>query len=118
VRAHLPEGRSFGAVPGDAVVGVCRQGAGQRASRLGAGLPPQRIGAPIREFRRHWWQCRSRRDHVGHSERVPDHGEGVTTLVRRKAEAAWRAGGPAIVCQRRTRAQSDAERSSISRRAN
>jgi triosephosphate isomerase len=44
---------------------------------------------------------------VGHSERRADHGEG-DTLVRQKAEAAWRAGLTAIVCIGETRAQRDA----------
>src|SRR5665213_4404498 len=34
---------------------------------------------------------------IGHSERRADHGE-TDALVRRKAEAAWRAGLTAIVC--------------------
>jgi triosephosphate isomerase len=44
---------------------------------------------------------------VGHSERRADHGEG-DTLVRQKAEAAWRAGLVAIVCVGETRAERDA----------
>ena len=44
---------------------------------------------------------------VGHSERRADHGES-DTLVRQKAEAAWRAGVTAIVCIGETRAQRDA----------
>ena len=44
---------------------------------------------------------------VGHSERRADHGEG-DALVRKKAEAAWRAGVTAIVCIGETRAQRDA----------
>jgi triosephosphate isomerase (TIM) len=44
---------------------------------------------------------------VGHSERRADHGEG-DRLVRRKAEAAWRAGLTAIVCIGETRGQRDA----------
>jgi triosephosphate isomerase len=44
---------------------------------------------------------------VGHSERRADHGES-DTLVRQKAEAAWRAGLTAIVCIGETRAQRDA----------
>src|SRR5258705_7397355 len=44
---------------------------------------------------------------VGHSERRADHGE-TDALVRRKAEAAWRAGTTAIVCIGETRAQRDA----------
>src|ERR1044071_9681551 len=44
---------------------------------------------------------------VGHSERRADHGEG-DGLVRRKAEAAWRAGLTAIVCIGETQAQRDA----------
>ena len=44
---------------------------------------------------------------VGHSERRTDHGEG-DSLVRAKAEAAWRAGLVAIVCIGETRAQRDA----------
>jgi triosephosphate isomerase (TIM) len=44
---------------------------------------------------------------VGHSERRADHGES-DTLVRQKAEAAWRAGLSAIVCIGETRAQRDA----------
>jgi triosephosphate isomerase (TIM) len=44
---------------------------------------------------------------VGHSERRADHGED-DGLVRRKAEAAWRAGLTAIVCIGETRAERDA----------
>jgi triosephosphate isomerase (TIM) len=44
---------------------------------------------------------------VGHSERRADHGES-DALVRKKAEAAWRAGVIAIVCIGETRAQRDA----------
>jgi triosephosphate isomerase len=44
---------------------------------------------------------------VGHSERRADHGE-TDALVRQKAEAAWRAGLPAIVCIGETREQRDA----------
>ena len=44
---------------------------------------------------------------VGHSERRADHGES-NALVRRKAEAAWRAGLTAIVCVGETRAHRDA----------
>ena len=44
---------------------------------------------------------------VGHSERRADHGE-TDALVRQKAEAAWRAGLPAIVCIGETRQQRDA----------
>lgn len=44
---------------------------------------------------------------VGHSERRADHGEN-DTLVRQKAEAAWRAGLTAIVCIGETQAQRDA----------
>jgi triosephosphate isomerase len=43
---------------------------------------------------------------VGHSERRADHGES-DALVRRKAEAAWRAGLAAIVCIGETRQQRD-----------
>jgi triosephosphate isomerase (TIM) len=43
---------------------------------------------------------------VGHSERRADHGES-DTLVRRKAEAAWRAGLTAIVCIGETQAHRD-----------
>jgi triosephosphate isomerase (TIM) len=43
---------------------------------------------------------------VGHSERRADHGES-DALVRRKAEAAWRAGLTAIVCVGETRAERD-----------
>jgi triosephosphate isomerase len=44
---------------------------------------------------------------VGHSERRADHGE-TDALVREKAEAAWRAGLPAIVCIGETQGQRDA----------
>jgi len=44
---------------------------------------------------------------VGHSERRADHGE-TDSLVRRKAEAAWRAKCTAIVCIGETREQRDA----------
>src|SRR6202046_3911708 len=44
---------------------------------------------------------------VGHSERRADHGES-DTLVRQKAEAAWRAGLTAIVCIGETQQQRDA----------
>src|SRR6202048_77340 len=44
---------------------------------------------------------------VGHSERRADHGEG-DVLVRRKAEAVWRAGLTAIVCIGETQHQRDA----------
>src|SRR5713226_2968982 len=44
---------------------------------------------------------------VGHSERRADHGE-TDALVRRKAEAAWRAGLTAIVCIGETQHQRDA----------
>jgi triosephosphate isomerase len=44
---------------------------------------------------------------VGHSERRADHGES-DALVRQKAEAARRAGLPAIVCIGETREQRDA----------
>jgi triosephosphate isomerase len=44
---------------------------------------------------------------VGHSERRADHGES-DALVRQKAEAAWRAGLPAIVCIGETREQRNA----------
>ena len=44
---------------------------------------------------------------VGHSERRADHAES-DALVRRKAEAAWRAGLTAIVCVGETREQRDA----------
>ena len=44
---------------------------------------------------------------VGHSERRADHGES-DALVRRKAEAAWRAGLAAIVCIGETQGQRDA----------
>jgi triosephosphate isomerase len=44
---------------------------------------------------------------VGHSERRADHGEG-DALVRKKAEAAWRAGLAAIVCVGETQGQRDA----------
>src|SRR6202051_3807384 len=43
---------------------------------------------------------------VGHSERRADHGES-DVLVRRKAEAAWRAGLTAIVCIGETQHQRD-----------
>jgi triosephosphate isomerase len=43
---------------------------------------------------------------VGHSERRADHGES-DDLVRRKAEAVWRAGLTAIVCIGETQAQRD-----------
>jgi triosephosphate isomerase len=43
---------------------------------------------------------------VGHSERRADHGES-DALVRRKAEAAWRAGLTAIVCVGETREHRD-----------
>jgi triosephosphate isomerase (TIM) len=43
---------------------------------------------------------------VGHSERRTDHGE-TDLLVRRKAEAAWRAGLSAIVCIGETQHQRD-----------
>jgi triosephosphate isomerase len=43
---------------------------------------------------------------VGHSERRADHGES-DDLVRRKAEAAWRAGLIAIVCIGESQAQRD-----------
>jgi triosephosphate isomerase len=43
---------------------------------------------------------------VGHSERRADHGES-DTLVRQKAEAAWRAGLAAIVCIGETQKQRD-----------
>ena len=43
---------------------------------------------------------------VGHSERRADHGEN-DALVRRKAEAAWRAGLTAIVCIGETQGQRD-----------
>ena len=43
---------------------------------------------------------------VGHSERRADHGEG-DSLVRQKAEAAWRAGLTAIVCIGETQNQRD-----------
>jgi triosephosphate isomerase (TIM) len=43
---------------------------------------------------------------VGHSERRADHGES-DGLVRRKAQAAWRAGLTAIVCVGETRQQRD-----------
>jgi triosephosphate isomerase (TIM) len=46
---------------------------------------------------------------VGHSERRADHGE-TDALVRQKAQAAWRAGLPAIVCIGETREQRDAGR--------
>jgi triosephosphate isomerase len=44
---------------------------------------------------------------VGHSERRADHGES-DALVRRKAEAVWRAGLVAIVCIGETQKQRDA----------
>jgi triosephosphate isomerase len=44
---------------------------------------------------------------VGHSERRADHGE-TDAIVRRKAEAVWRAGLTAIVCIGETRDQRDA----------
>jgi triosephosphate isomerase len=44
---------------------------------------------------------------VGHSERRADHGES-DALIRRKAEAAWRAGLIAIVCVGETRGERDA----------
>ena len=44
---------------------------------------------------------------VGHSERRADHGE-TDVLVRRKAEAVWRAGLVAIVCIGETQPQRDA----------
>jgi triosephosphate isomerase len=44
---------------------------------------------------------------VGHSERRADHGES-DTLVRQKAEAAWRAGLVAIVCIGETQTHRDA----------
>jgi triosephosphate isomerase len=44
---------------------------------------------------------------VGHSERRADHGES-DVLVRRKAEAVWRAGLTAIVCIGETQHQRDA----------
>ena len=44
---------------------------------------------------------------VGHSERRADHDEG-DGLVRRKAEAAWRAGLTAIVCIGETQSHRDA----------
>jgi triosephosphate isomerase (TIM) len=44
---------------------------------------------------------------VGHSERRADHGEG-DSLVRHKAEAAWRAGLTAIVCVGETQSHRDA----------
>jgi triosephosphate isomerase len=43
---------------------------------------------------------------VGHSERRSDHGE-TDALVRQKAQAAWRAGLPAIVCIGETRDHRD-----------
>ncbi len=46
---------------------------------------------------------------VGHSERRADHGE-TDALVRRKAEAAWRAGLTAILCVGETRAEREAGR--------
>ena len=44
---------------------------------------------------------------VGHSERRADHGED-DSLVRKKAEAAWRAGLTAIVCIGETQSHRDA----------
>ena len=44
---------------------------------------------------------------VGHSERRADHGES-DSLVRQKAEAAWRVGLTAIVCIGETQSQRDA----------
>jgi len=44
---------------------------------------------------------------VGHSERRADHGES-DSLVRQKAEAAWRAGLTAIICIGETQGQRDA----------
>src|ERR1700723_443418 len=44
---------------------------------------------------------------VGHSERRADHGEDES-LVRQKAEAAWRAGLTAVVCIGETQSQRDA----------
>ena len=44
---------------------------------------------------------------VGHSERRADHGES-DALVRRKAQAAWRAGLVVIVCVGETKAERDA----------
>ncbi|MCB1413947.1 MAG: triose-phosphate isomerase [Xanthobacteraceae bacterium] len=44
---------------------------------------------------------------VGHSERRADHGE-TDALVRRKVEAIWRQGLPAIVCVGETQAERDA----------
>ena len=44
---------------------------------------------------------------VGHSERRADYGE-TDALVRRKAQAAWRAGLTAIVCVGETQAHRDA----------
>jgi len=46
---------------------------------------------------------------VGHSERRADHGES-DSLVRQKAQAAWRAGLTAIVCIGETQSQRDAGR--------
>ena len=46
---------------------------------------------------------------VGHSERRADHGEG-DALVRKKAEAARRAGLLAVVCVGETRAERDAKK--------
>jgi triosephosphate isomerase len=46
---------------------------------------------------------------VGHSERRADHGES-DAVVRRKAEAAWRAGLTAIVCVGETRDEREAGR--------
>jgi triosephosphate isomerase len=44
---------------------------------------------------------------VGHSERRADHGES-DSLVRQKAQAAWRAGLTAVVCIGETQSQRDA----------
>jgi triosephosphate isomerase (TIM) len=44
---------------------------------------------------------------VGHSERRADHGE-TDALVRKKAEAAWRAGLTAIICVGETMGERDA----------
>jgi triosephosphate isomerase len=44
---------------------------------------------------------------VGHSERRADHGE-TDVLIRKKAEAAWRAGLVAIACIGETQTQRDA----------
>ena len=46
---------------------------------------------------------------VGHSERRADHGE-TDALVRKKAEAAWRAGLMAILCIGETRTEREAGR--------